>query len=113
MAPDRAADLLSAYLVGNARSLMAQGMIADDIIAWIEAVEAAFDQRLSELVERLPPPSEEPCSTDRGLSGSGGADLPVSGRLWAALSPTAQPPLHFFARMRVLFDAIHTGAYGG
>ena len=49
MAPARASELLNAYILKHVEDMMAHGTSRADLIDWIRAVEAAFDERLAEL----------------------------------------------------------------
>jgi hypothetical protein len=49
MDPAGASKLLNAYILKHVEAMMAQGAHPEDLIEWIPAVEAAFDERLAEL----------------------------------------------------------------
>ena len=50
MSPERAAELLQAYIARRAESMTKQGASRQLLTAWIQALESAFDARLAELV---------------------------------------------------------------
>jgi hypothetical protein len=49
MDPARASELLNAYILKHVEDMIAHGTSREDLIEWIRAVEAAFDERLAEL----------------------------------------------------------------
>ena len=49
MDPARGSELLSAFTANYAEDMSAHGATRADVVVWIRAVEAAFDERLREL----------------------------------------------------------------
>jgi hypothetical protein len=47
MKPGRASELLNAYVLKQANDMMTCGTSREDLIEWIRAVEAAFDERFA------------------------------------------------------------------
>jgi hypothetical protein len=57
--PARASELLNAYMVKQAEAMLERGFTRDELVVWIRCVEAAFDDRLSELAGQEPPAGDE------------------------------------------------------
>ena len=51
MSPTRGSELLNGYIIKQAERMLAHGTARNDILAWIRAVEAAFDEQLATLAK--------------------------------------------------------------